>query len=315
MINPHTNLRKAALLFRSLDPESAAVLLAQLSDSEAKAVRMAIRELGAVDPQEQLEIRDELGAATITRGVELELSTDNSPPPLSEEMPIRSPQESNSVNRDPDAPFAWLEGGDLPSLAAVLQREHLSTVAVVLSYLPAKQAGELLAALPAGRRAAALERLADLGESDRTSLEVIEKGLADWISTRKAELRRRADRLGAVKSILEHSTQEASTAVLAEIAGRDRELANRLGGVPSTASTTTRSTPTRSAIAEQAASLTGNRGPSQDNFSHEDDGSRQLKPLIPPPMPTFEFSQLASLGRDEIGELFQQCEADSMVLA
>jgi flagellar motor switch protein FliG len=185
----------------------------------------------------------------------------------------------------------------------------------VLSYLPAKQAGELLAALPAGRRAAALERLADLGESDRTSLEVIEKGLADWISTRKAEQRRRADRLSAVKSILEHSTQEASTAVLAEIAGRDRELANRLGGVPSPASTTTRSTPTRSAIAEQAASLTGTRGPSQNNFSHEDDGSRQLKPLIPPPIPTFEFSQLASLSRDEIGELFQQCEADCMVLA
>ena len=51
-----SNLRKAAVLLRSLDADTAAMLLAQLSPEEAAAIRAAIRALGPIDPEEQADV-------------------------------------------------------------------------------------------------------------------------------------------------------------------------------------------------------------------------------------------------------------------
>ena len=57
------NLRKAAILVRSVDADTAAVLLAQLAPAEAKAVRAAIQSLGPVDPDERADVAAELRRA------------------------------------------------------------------------------------------------------------------------------------------------------------------------------------------------------------------------------------------------------------
>jgi len=272
-------------------------------------------------------------------GVELELSADYEHESASESPSIQG--VDRDVDHDREAPFAWLEGGDLPSLAAMLEREHLSTVAVVLSYLAPKQASQLLTLLPFGRRAAALERLADLGESDRASLEVIEKGLAKWIAERKIEQQRKANRLSSVKAILQHSTQAASQTLLAEIAGHDQELAKRLGAGRSASpppragsnplprSVSNDSTSNHSTIAAQAASLTGVPAPRREmhptrdsqsasgGVSGAEEGTDRKKEAAPRSvsMPQFEFSRLTSFGRKEIALLFQQSQAECVVLA
>ena len=74
------NLRKAAVFIRSLDADTAATLLSQLSPEEAQQVRTAIRELGALDPAEQADVTGEFRRSqratnhSASRGVELELS-------------------------------------------------------------------------------------------------------------------------------------------------------------------------------------------------------------------------------------------------
>jgi flagellar motor switch protein FliG len=50
MMNMSANLRKAAVLLRGLDADTAAMLLGQLSAEEAAALREAMRGLGPVDP-------------------------------------------------------------------------------------------------------------------------------------------------------------------------------------------------------------------------------------------------------------------------
>ena len=369
MIEAPTSLRKAALLIRSLDADSAAVLLGQLSPSEAKTVRMAIQDLGDFEPGEQSAIRDELqrnaksmsGSASAVEttsvqsepnpvstsgGVELELPFDLESDtdqwledktefhfsPSTTQSPVEKAATVAPAISSATQPFAWLEGGDLPAAAMMLQREHLSTVAVVLSYLPAQQAGELLTALPHGRRAAALERLADLGDSDRASLEVIEKELADWIAKRKTEQRRQANRLETVKAILQHSSHEATTAVLAEIASRDRGLANRLKGMPNSSVTSgssrisppapTRPTPTHQApkrVAKQVASLSSQRAVSESAMISSPAPIPVVAPTITfkpvPPAPRFDFPHLTELSRQDIAKLFQHCQAEQLVLA
>src|SRR6476646_1271018 len=54
------NLRKAAVLLRSMDADTAAMMLAQLSSEEATTLRSALRSLGRVEADEQGELLHEL---------------------------------------------------------------------------------------------------------------------------------------------------------------------------------------------------------------------------------------------------------------
>jgi flagellar motor switch protein FliG len=314
-------LRKAAVLVRSLDVDSAAVLLAQLSPDEAVAVRRAIRELGEIDPLEQEELRHALRpAANIDEpgvepcsddlGVELAFSIAVD----SEDSLAEAPRAtaSSRVAAQAEQPFAWLEGGDTPSLAAMLEREHLSTVAVVLSHLPADRASEVLSALPPGRRAAALERLADLGESDRASLEVIERELADWIAAQKAERQRRADRLRSIQAILRHSSPSTCESVLAEIATHDASLANEIGKVRSTVHVTLPTPPPRPIGGQAAALKSTERTPKPTPPLPP---SQQPKPVTSDNHSAFPFERLTDLNDRQLAELFRQSSSDQVVLA
>lgn len=325
------SIRKAAVLIRSLDSDSAAALLTQLSPSEAKAIRLAIRELGEVDPDEAARLADELrGGPTVAEvtdepletslGVELELGSLGAASMVDDGW---LPEPQGYCTPQVTMPFGWLEQNDLPSLAAVLEREHLSTVAVVLSHLPPDRASQLLDALPPGRRGAALERLADLGESDRLSLEVIEKGLADWISAQKAEQRRRADRLSAVRRILEVSTGETRKSVIADLAHRDKQLLEELGVSALRPSRDVgRVERPRHLVAGQAATLNQappTVAPRRSAESH----SPSNVTVAPPPasvaaeelLPEFDFEQLASLRTPDTVEVFRNCDPHTLVLA
>src|SRR4051812_26388971 len=91
-IDPH--LRKAAVVLRSLDADTAAMMLGQLSMDEAAAVRAAMRSLGPVDSDEQAKVLAELGGGrttTETMGigdVELSLSSSFRGSSLADSTPI-----------------------------------------------------------------------------------------------------------------------------------------------------------------------------------------------------------------------------------
>ena len=81
MTSNSTNLRKAAILIRSLDADTAAALLAQLSPAEAHVVRQSIQSLGSVDDEERADVSAEfrrigpIAAEDLRHGVELDLSS------------------------------------------------------------------------------------------------------------------------------------------------------------------------------------------------------------------------------------------------
>ncbi len=318
---PTPTLRKAAVLIRSLDAESAAVLLSQLSRKEAKAVRQAIRELGDVDPDEQEELRkalrkvDPRDELTSNAGVEIAFSSDVTEPSTIDTVPPTT-EVASAPSHPTNQPFGWLEGGDMPSLAMMLEREHLSTVAVVLSHLPPDRASAVLSALPPNRRAAAIERLADLGESDRASLEVIERELADWITAQKAERQRRADRLRSIQAILRHSSQGTCESVLAEIAAHDASLAGEIGAVRSPIAGPPSTSPTRQVGGQAAALKEPNAKPPRvPRHSATAATPTPAPPQKVPTPPTFDFERLTELNDRQLAELFRNCTGNCVVLA
>ncbi|HJQ79122.1 MAG TPA: hypothetical protein VJ828_04160, partial [Lacipirellulaceae bacterium] len=171
------NLRKAAVLIRSLDADSAASLLGQLSVEEADALRAAAQLIGPIDPEERADVAAEfrraapIAAKPAADGVELRLSR---------------PMETEPVAAPPVRPaavlakrFEFLEDAPMNALVPYLSREHVQTIALVLSHLAPARAATALAALPEKLQADVIERLALHGETDPESVVVVERELAD----------------------------------------------------------------------------------------------------------------------------------------
>jgi flagellar motor switch protein FliG len=199
MTSASSNLRKAAVLIRSVDAESAAALLAQLSPAEAATIRQAIRGLGAIDPEEQSDVAAEFrrsrppASDAQRRGVELRLST-----PVAESD--SAPGMGSTAAGGSPMRFDFLQSAPVGVLAGHLSREHAQTVAVVLAHLAPSHAAEVLAALPKKLQADAVERLTLLGETDSQSVAVLESELAALVAQRgsRAERTRGRDTMAAI---------------------------------------------------------------------------------------------------------------------
>lgn len=216
MMNTSLNLRKAAVLLRSVDADTAATLLAQLSADEAAALREAMRGLGPVDADEQREVltdfrRQKPQAEPLSRGVELTLS---SPQPAAK--PVTAPSGKR---------FEFLESAPAKTLAIYLAREHAQTIAVVLSHLPPERAALVLAALSEKLQTETLERLSNLGETDSEAIAMLESELAAWVKSRPGTAGERRQRRETVTSILAAADAKTRDAIVARLKDRNSELA------------------------------------------------------------------------------------------
>jgi flagellar motor switch protein FliG len=226
MQSTSSNLRKAAVFFRSLDSDTSAMLLAQLSPHEAAQLREAIRAVGAIDPDEASDVVAEFRrmkpviAERDADGVELRLTTQ-----LREMAPVKAAaaHSSSSTRR-----FEFLEHAPVEALVPYLSREHVQTIAVVLSLLPAGRAAAVLVGLPEKTQAEALERLTTLGETDPESLVVLEQELAAWLANRSAARRATAGPNETVASILAAAEPATRKAIVANLKTHRSDVADRL---------------------------------------------------------------------------------------
>lgn len=199
----HHNLRKAAVLVASLDPEHAAALLAQMTSSQAQSVRRAVERLGEVDLDEQSEVIDEffrigpLMPAKQPSGIELD---DRLPAHLA-----RSPAEfsQSSVPAGRDTPLSFLDEASPQALAGFLEREHPQTIAVVVSHLGAERAVEVLAHLRPELQVEVARRLSDLDQTEPEIIHEVERGLQTWLSRQMNAQKRGAVGSAALGKILE----------------------------------------------------------------------------------------------------------------
>jgi flagellar motor switch protein FliG len=205
MTNVDPNLRKAAVLLRSLDADTATVMLSQLSAEEAARIRMAMRAVGQVATDEQADVMAELRGArpqkqyTSDAGdVELALSTSFEGESYGERSAFSA--ATNGAVTDSKR-FDFLENAPTHALVLHLAREHAQTIAVVLSHLPPERAAAVLAALPQKLQAETVERLSTLGETDPECVSVLKRELETWAAQRdglRAGNGRRRDTMAAI---------------------------------------------------------------------------------------------------------------------
>jgi flagellar motor switch protein FliG len=232
MRKKHRNLRKAAILVASLEPEHAQALLEQMSSRQAGAVRHAMTRLDQIDPDEQHDVIEEffrIGPLVPDKqpsGIELDdrLPAHLVMPPAGQ----ADGEDSDAPSAHGAVPFRFLSEAPAQSLAPFLEREHPQTIAVVVSHLPSDRAAEILAGLPAQLQVDVARRLVDLDETDPEILREVERGLESWLGQQARGDHRHTAGLAALTNILDAADPCAKQHILANLARNDRQLAARL---------------------------------------------------------------------------------------
>ncbi len=169
-----TGRQKAAILMISLGPEISSEIFKHLTDEEIEQLTLEIANLRRVDVA-----TTERGARRISRdGVAREYIARGGIEYAREllEKGLGAEKANEIINRLTASlqvrPFDFARKTDPAQLLNFIQHEHPQTIALILAYLHAEQAGQILSALPPELQVEVARRLATL---DRTSPEVLEE--------------------------------------------------------------------------------------------------------------------------------------------
>jgi flagellar motor switch protein FliG len=306
MTNMDVNLRKAAVLLRSLDADTAAMMLGQLSPEEVAAIRTAMRNLGAIESHEQADVMAELRRghslerASASGDVELSLSSSVERETYTE--PVRDSADVERSNR-----FEFLENAPTHALVPFLAREHAQTIAVVLSHLPPQRAAAVLASLPQKVQAETIERLSTLGDTDPESISVLERELECWASKREGFRAGRGRRRDTMTAILDAADSESRKQILSNLKKDVR---------PTTHEISPRQTE-RLRAAVKAASTSPQKRLAAISGA-DTSARRQTRPPAPRPalrLPQIAFDDLVKLDSQTLAAVLGRVDANVLALA
>jgi flagellar motor switch protein FliG len=315
MMNTSANIRKAAVLLRSVDADTAATLLAQLSTDEAIALREAMRGLGPVDPEEQADVlavfrrEKPIAGESVNRGVELSLTTTAD---IGESLSLPAAAKSTGKR------FEFLDGASSKTLALYLAREHAQTIAVVLSHLPPERAASVLAALPEKAQAEAMERLSNLGDTDSEAIAMLENELAAWVKARVGDAGHRRRGRDSVTSILAATDAKTRDAIVTRLQTSNPELAEKIQPVerdrapqprkaPSDEYRVVQSTAKRHQVNSQLSALIMDQTPPARPAT--------LPPPSRPALPQMDFDHLVHLDSRMLARLLEVADPNLLALA
>lgn len=117
---------------------------------------------------------------------------------------------------------------DVPSVLALIEREHPQTIAVILSQVPSTRAAEIIQALPTDRQADILVRLAQVKAVPRTVMEEIDRQFASELEAMADGDRFDIDGTQAAINLLKRMKGEQSEALIEELSALDEALAEEL---------------------------------------------------------------------------------------
>jgi flagellar motor switch protein FliG len=313
-MNTSANLRKAAVLLRSLDSDTATLMLGQLSTAEAAAIRAALRDLGPLDQEEQADVAAEfrrvrpMVGENAASAVELSLSS----------SATGETAEANGL-KEPPRPtqrFDFLVGASTTAVVAMLIREHAQTVAVVLAHLAPERAAAILAALPERLQADTMERLSVLGETDAESVTVIERELAVWLATRTEDRGAMARRRESVTKILAATDPKTRRSIVSNLRMRGTAIAAEIAPLELIGEKlqTNPQNPLLRLHSTQPANV---RSVSKNQLISDRAPARPLPPpsMRPTPHLRVEFDQLVHFDTAALSAVLREVDANVLALA
>ncbi|WZL74839.1 flagellar motor switch protein FliG [Clostridiaceae bacterium 35-E11] len=169
-----TGKEKAAILLISLGPDKSAKIFKHLQEEEIEELTLEIANMRKIAPEEKDKVLEEFYQVCLAQEYISEGGINYAKDVL--EKALGSQKAFEIVNKLTASlqvrPFDFVRKAEASQLLNFIQNEHPQTIALILSYLSAQQAGQILSALPQAKQAEVAKRIATM---DRTSPEIIKE--------------------------------------------------------------------------------------------------------------------------------------------
>jgi flagellar motor switch protein FliG len=179
-----SGLYKAATLLLSMGVDRSSKVLQYLGESDLESVLLAVSELGTVPQDVRAGVMEEALALSLASANLMVGGVEYSRQLLARAVgPRRGAEilERISVSQQLSS-FEILRNADPTQVANLLAEEHPQTIALVLSYLEAKLAADILTNLPSELQTEVTLRMAEMERVPPNVVDIIERGLKHKLS-------------------------------------------------------------------------------------------------------------------------------------
>ncbi|MCL2874010.1 MAG: flagellar motor switch protein FliG [Defluviitaleaceae bacterium] len=221
---------KAAILLIALGPEKSALVFKHLKEDEIEALTLEIANISSVMPETKEAVLEEfyqicLAQQYIAEGgigyakqiLEKALGADKAFDVISKltvSLQVR--------------PFDFIRKTDASQILNFIQNEHPQTIALILSYLKANQAGDVLSQLPTDKQADIARRIALMGRTSPDVIKEVERALEKRVSALMTEDFTVIGGVDAVVEILNAVDRTTEKNIMETLEMEDAELADEV---------------------------------------------------------------------------------------
>ena len=226
-----TGAQKAALLFITLGPEAASGIMKKLPESEIQKITYEIANITTVTSEQRQEILTEFIEINKAKDYLVEGGLDYARTILSKALGTQRANEilekiaeATQVNR----PFAIARKADATQLLNVINYEHPQTIALILCYLQADKAAQILSGLAEEVQSEVAYRIATMSTTSPLVLKEIERVLEGKLSS---IVRSETTSLGGIETlvgILNQSDRTTEKNITECLEVEDPELADKI---------------------------------------------------------------------------------------
>jgi flagellar motor switch protein FliG len=241
--------RKAAILLTVIGEEAAALICRQLSSSDVQQIAAEVASLDAIPPDLAQQVLEEYQQQAASHRFVIQGGTDYATRLLKkafgEENGKDLAQKAAQLRQSAGGKLDWLRNTDPTQLAALLEKEHAQTIALVLAHLEPQHASPILAKLPSELQIDVVKRIAQLQNYSPEAAETISNVLSQKLKQSGVDKKQAPAGVDHVPGLMNHLGPVTSRAILdaiekdnSELAGNIRNLMftfEDLIGVPETA--------------------------------------------------------------------------------
>ena len=169
-----SGMQKAAILLIALGPEKSSAIFKNLKEDEIESLTLEIANTRSVAPQVKEAVLEEFYQVCLAQQYISEGGISYAKDLLEAAL---GPEKARDVISKLTVslqvrPFEFIRKTDPSQLLNFIQDEHPQTIALILAYMPAQQAAQVISSLPSEKQADVAKRIAQM---DRTSPDVIQE--------------------------------------------------------------------------------------------------------------------------------------------
>ncbi len=225
-----TGRQKAAILLISLGPDVSAQVYKYLTEEEIEKLSLEISSVKKVDSDVKEEIISQFHQIVQAQNYISQGGIGYAKTVL--EKAFGKQEASNIINRLTSSlqvrPFDFARKAEPQQLLNFIQNEHPQTIALVLSYLDAEQAGQILSELPQDMQANIAKRIATMDSTSPEIISEVENILERNISSSFTDNYTQTGGIQAVVEVLNGVDRSTERTILDSLEIHDPELAEEI---------------------------------------------------------------------------------------